>query len=90
MCTAIGVDPLVGGGGKKRGGWGVLGVGEFWLRVGTRVVGICRRTRAENGGIISLREVREILAREDRIARRQLGAKDVVEITEYNTHCKTS
>jgi ESCRT-II complex subunit VPS22 len=67
MCSAIGVDPLVGFMGKrKRGGWGVLGVGEFWVRVAVRTVGVCRRTRGENGGFIAVKEVQNILAREDR------------------------
>jgi ESCRT-II complex subunit VPS22 len=92
MCTAIGVDPLVastrrtaaGRGGRQwvkdgLAGWGMLGVGEFWIGVATRVVGVCRRTRGENGGFISVEEVRRILVGEDRKARR----KDVVEISEY-------
>lgn len=60
-------------------GWGMLGVGEFWIGVATRVVGVCRRTRGENGGFIAVEEVRRILVAEDRKARR----KDVVEISEY-------
>jgi hypothetical protein len=84
MCTSIGVDPLVGLGASsasaKRGrGWGLLGVGEFWVRVGTRVVGVCRRTRGSNGGFISVEDVRRILFEEDR----RTGRQDVVEISEY-------
>ena len=56
-----------------------MGVGEFWIGVATRVVGVCRRTRGENGGFIGVEEVRRILVGEDRKARR----KDVVEISEY-------
>jgi ESCRT-II complex subunit VPS22 len=68
MCAAIGVDPLVGASARKRDqwGWSVLGVGEFWIGVATRVVGICRRTREQNGGFISVAEVQAILNREDR------------------------
>jgi ESCRT-II complex subunit VPS22 len=85
MCSAIGVDPLAGVNTRKRDGkgWNLLGVGEFWIRVATRVVGICRRTRDENGGFISLEEVRGILAKEDKISRQRSGAKDVMEISEY-------
>jgi ESCRT-II complex subunit VPS22 len=80
MCSAIGVDPLVGlGASDKWGrGWGMLGVGEFWVRVGTRVVGVCRRTRGGNGGFISIREVVRILFEED-----SRTGRDVVEISEY-------
>jgi ESCRT-II complex subunit VPS22 len=87
MCNSIGVDPLVASTRKtgarakvKEGlsGWGMLGVGEFWIGVATRVVGVCRRTRGENGGFISVDEVRSILVAEDKRARR----KDVVEISE--------
>jgi ESCRT-II complex subunit VPS22 len=87
MCTAIGVDPLVGStkdkntGKSSRGmlGWGVLGVGEFWISVATRVVALCRRSRGSNGGFISVSEVARILAEEDKRAR----VKDSVEISEY-------
>jgi len=94
MCTSIGVDPLVGlnaGASAKRGksfGWGLLGVGEFWVRVGTRVVGVCRRTRGGNGGFISVEEVRRILSEEDRKARRP--GQEVVEISEYRSPQKNT
>jgi EAP30/Vps36 family len=88
MCTAIGVDPLVGSHGKKTRGWGLLGVRDFWIKVGVRVVGICRSTRSENGGIISVLEVKEVLAKEDAEMRRRGSSgsgetKGFVEITEY-------
>lgn len=88
------MDPLVastrhraGASGGGRGkwvkeGWGMLGVGEFWIGVATRVVGVCRRTRGANGGFIAVGEVRRILVDEDRRARR----KDIVEISEYPLH----
>ena len=97
MCTSIGVDPLVAstrhraagrgkwvkeGGKGVKDGWGMLGVGEFWIGVATRVVGVCRRTRGANGGFIAVGEVRRILVDEDRRARR----KDIVEISEYPLH----
>jgi ESCRT-II complex subunit VPS22 len=87
MCTAIGVDPLVGAtkdkntgktGGRRMLGWGVLGIGEFWISVATRVVALCRRSRGSNGGFISVSEVARILAEEDKRAR----VKDNVEISE--------
>ena len=86
MCSSIGVDPLVGGStsGRRGKGWNLLGVGEFWIRVGTRVVGICRRTRGENGGFISVLEVKRILASEDKRTR-QRSKTNVVEISEYTS-----
>ena len=84
MCSSIGVDPLVGGStsGRRGKGWNLLGVGEFWIRVGTRVVGICRRTRGENGGFISVLEVKRILASEDKRTR-QRSKTNIVEISEF-------
>jgi hypothetical protein len=58
----------------------MLGVGEFWVRVGTRVVGVCRRSRGTNGGFISIREVVRILFEQD-----SKTGRDVVEISEYWT-----
>jgi ESCRT-II complex subunit VPS22 len=87
MCASIGVDPLAGVTSTTRKreerGWGLLGVGEFWITVGTRVVGICRRTRGENGGFISVAEVKRILGSEDNLSRQRSGARDIVEISEY-------
>ena len=80
MCSSIGVDPLVGGTTKKREGWGLLGVGEFWIKVGVRVVRICRRTRESNGGFIAVSEVQRILSSEDKRARSR--SKDIVQISE--------
>jgi len=88
MCSAIGVDPLVGASARKRDawtvGWGVLGVGEFWIGVATRVVDICRKTREQNGGFISVVEVKEILNRQDQLSGANArGIKEIVEISEY-------
>jgi ESCRT-II complex subunit VPS22 len=77
MCSAIGVDPLIGAG-RERGVWGVLGVTEIWCRIAIRTVDVCRRTRGENGGLIGLQEVQRILAAQDRGA-----ARKVEEISEY-------
>ncbi|KAF2717054.1 ELL complex subunit Eap30 [Polychaeton citri CBS 116435] len=71
MCNAIGVDPLAGsntrsGGGKdgSKGGsvWAkMLGssVNDFYFELAVRVVEVCRETRAENGGMIAIGEVRK-------------------------------
>jgi ESCRT-II complex subunit VPS22 len=68
MCNAIGVDPLAAShrkeGSAKSGGGSVwaqmLGgsVNDFYFGLAVRIVEVCRATRAENGGMISLEEVR--------------------------------
>jgi EAP30/Vps36 family len=77
MCSAIGVDPLIGSTARGRGVWGVLGLGEIWLRIAIRTVDVCRRTRRENGGFISLKEIKRILTVED-----QSSPRKVEEISE--------
>jgi ESCRT-II complex subunit VPS22 len=62
MCTAIGVDPLASSSNRKGNFWAeMLGgsVNDFYFGLAVRVVEVCRATRAENGGLISVREIRE-------------------------------
>lgn len=70
MCTAIGVDPLASSNHKRAGGAGkgegsfwaqMLGgsVNDFYFELAVRVVEVCRETRAENGGMIDLAEVKK-------------------------------
>ncbi|KAI5275302.1 EAP30 family protein Dot2 [Aureobasidium subglaciale] len=70
MCNAIGVDPLASSnhktsqGGKNEGGsfWSqMLGgsVNDFYFELAVRVVEVCRETRAENGGMIEVPQVRK-------------------------------
>jgi ESCRT-II complex subunit VPS22 len=62
MCNAIGVDPLASSSNRKGNFWAeMLGgsVNDFYFGLAVRVVEVCRATRAENGGLISVREVRE-------------------------------
>ncbi|KAI1938250.1 ESCRT II complex subunit Dot2 [Ophidiomyces ophidiicola] len=79
MCHAIGVDPLAASNVKGKGKRGfvsglaeggsfwtqVLGgdVNDFYFEVAVRVVELCRETRAENGGLISVEECRTRVAR---------------------------
>ncbi|QIW95020.1 hypothetical protein AMS68_000538 [Peltaster fructicola] len=73
MCNAIGVDPLAGSnvkganstGGKAGSVWAkMLGssVNDFYFELAVRVVELCRETRAENGGMMALPEVRKRIA----------------------------
>lgn len=70
MCNAIGVDPLASShhrstkGGKEKGGsfWTqILGgtVNDFYFDLAVRIVEICRETRDENGGMISIAEAQK-------------------------------
>ncbi|KIW08497.1 uncharacterized protein PV09_01392 [Verruconis gallopava] len=67
MCNAIGVDPLASSHtskGAKGGGsiWSqMLGgsVNDFYFELAVRVVEVCRETRAENGGMMAVSEVKK-------------------------------
>ncbi|VBB87143.1 Putative vacuolar-sorting protein SNF8 [Podospora comata] len=72
MCTAIGVDFLAasashegsGGKGEESSIWGqLLGrtVNDFYFELAVKVVEVCSDTRGENGGLIEVRKVRELL-----------------------------
>ena len=71
MCNAIGVDPLAGsnvnkGKGKEGSLWGkVMGgeVNDFYFEVAVRIVEVCRGTRAENGGLLGVKECRDVVAK---------------------------
>jgi ESCRT-II complex subunit VPS22 len=46
----------------NKGFWAeVLGVGDFYYELAVQVVEICLRTRASNGGLIYVREMRDRL-----------------------------
>src|ERR1700753_3250952 len=82
MCAAIGVDPLASSNSSHSGGAGSIwaqvlrrSVNDFYIELAVRVVEVCGDTRAENGGLIEVRKVREHIMRG-----RMEGA---TEITEY-------
>ncbi|KAF8937873.1 vacuolar-sorting protein SNF8-like protein [Dissophora ornata] len=55
MCANIGVDPLA----SSKGYWGeLLGVGDFYYELGIQIIDVCLATRALNGGLMELSEVR--------------------------------
>lgn len=79
MCAAIGVDPLassnLGGGAANSSVWAqLLGktVHDFYFELAVRVVEVCSATRAENGGLIGLADLRE------RVARGRLDGSDPI------------
>eukprot|EP01071_Lankesteria_metandrocarpae_P015494 Lankesteria_metandrocarpae@DN9736_c0_g1_i1.p1 len=53
MCAALGVDPLIS---NKSVLNEVLGMGEFYSRLGVQVLTICLSSRAETGGIMEVDE----------------------------------
>ena len=76
MCNAIGVDPLAGSNikgkgveGKGLGSWlgSVVGrgggVNDFYFQVAIRIVEVCRSSRGENGGLISVAECKARVGR---------------------------
>lgn len=75
MCNAIGVDPLAASNVKGKSKKGLAEGGSFWTQilggdvndfyfeVAVRVVELCRETRAENGGLISVQECRSRVGR---------------------------
>jgi ESCRT-II complex subunit VPS22 len=70
MCHALGVDPLLSsasGSSSKGKLWGTSDeeshMRDFYLTLGVRIVETCRSTRAENGGMMSLEEVRARIIR---------------------------
>ncbi|KAH7000276.1 EAP30/Vps36 family-domain-containing protein [Ilyonectria destructans] len=80
MCAAIGVDPLAssnlgGGGSGANSVWAqLLGktVHDFYFELAVRIVEVCSATRAENGGLIGLADLRE------RVARGRLDGSDPI------------
>lgn len=66
MCTAIGVDPLASSSSNKQGSFwaSLLGndMSDFYFELAVRTIEICRLTRADNGGLVSVAEVRKRLA----------------------------
>ncbi|KAF9420709.1 ESCRT-II subunit protein snf8 [Podila epigama] len=60
MCGNIGVDPLA----SRKGYWGeLLGVGDFYYELGIQIIDVCLSTRALNGGLMELSEVKRRVER---------------------------
>ena len=59
MCGVIGVDPLA----SSKGFWAeALGIGDFYFELGLNIIDVCMRTRAQNGGLIEVRDLQRQLA----------------------------
>ncbi|ORY70008.1 EAP30/Vps36 family protein [Pseudomassariella vexata] len=79
MCAAIGVDPLASSNSAGAGSslWTqLLGrtVNDFYFELAVRVVEVCSATRAENSGLIGIKELREKVMRG-----RMEGAPEITE-----------
>jgi len=78
MCAAIGVDPLASSSSAPGGSvWSQLlgrSVNDFYFELAVKVVQVCADTRAENGGLIEVRKVRDGIARN-----RMEGAAEITE-----------
>eukprot|EP00054_Salpingoeca_dolichothecata_P017293 m.103279 g.103279 ORF g.103279 m.103279 type:complete len:245 (-) comp22396_c0_seq1:87-821(-) len=58
MCQQIGVDPLA----SNKGFWAeLLGVGDFYYELGVQIVEMCLASRAVNGGLADLSELRNLV-----------------------------
>ncbi|ORX69888.1 vacuolar-sorting protein SNF8 [Linderina pennispora] len=71
MCQVIGIDPLA-----SRKGYlaELLGVGDFYCELGIQIIDVCVATRALNGGLIEVEELRRRLEK-----RRIRGSEPVIE-----------
>ncbi|CAI5494315.1 unnamed protein product [Closterium sp. Naga37s-1] len=59
MCAQCGVDPLA----SNKGFWNeLLGFGDFYYELGVQLIETCMATRADNGGMINLEELRRLVA----------------------------
>lgn len=81
MCTSIGVDPFASSSANKKGTlWGkFLGkdVSDFYFELAVRVIELCRITRNENGGLISISEVKTRLADTSNISSGDITDDDI-------------
>jgi ESCRT-II complex subunit VPS22 len=61
MCAPLGVDPLQA---SKKSFWSqLLGMGDFYHELAVKVAEVCLASRSRNGGIISVTEVQNTLAK---------------------------
>ncbi|KAJ0966438.1 hypothetical protein J5N97_027576 [Dioscorea zingiberensis] len=73
MCAKVGVDPLA----SNKGFWAeLLGIGDFYYELGVQIVNICLETRPQNGGLIDLQELRNLLCQRRKSARESVSEDD--------------
>jgi ESCRT-II complex subunit VPS22 len=74
MCAKIGVDPLA----SKKGFWAdTLGLGSFYYELGVQIVGVCMDTRPQNGGLLEVCDLLELLRAKRGRSASPITAEDV-------------
>jgi ESCRT-II complex subunit VPS22 len=67
MCTIVGIDPLSSSASSSHAKWTAeLGLGAIYFDLAVQVIEVCRRTRAENGGLISVEAATNMLNEKNR------------------------
>lgn len=59
MCAPLGVDPLT----SKKSFWSFLNMGSFYHELAVKVAEVCISSRSKNGGIMSVKEVKNVLVK---------------------------
>eukprot|EP01038_Epipyxis_sp_PR26KG_P008035 gene8035-10890_t len=73
MCISVGVDPLA----SSKGFWAdLLGVGDFYFELGYKIIQICVKTRATNGGILTVNELVNLLRKSSK-SNQKISYEDV-------------
>ncbi|KMZ60555.1 putative Vacuolar sorting protein SNF8 [Zostera marina] len=73
MCAKVGVDPLA----SNKGFWAeLLGIGDFYYELGVQIVDICMLTRSDNGGLISLHNLRLLVCQKHKTGRESVTEDD--------------
>nr|CAD2168132.1 unnamed protein product [Meloidogyne enterolobii] len=75
MCTTVGVDPLA----SSKGFWTEkLGFGSFYYELAIQIIEVCMSTSQENGGLITVDELRNRLMRSRSKTRKESISHDDV------------
>ncbi|KAH6859389.1 vacuolar-sorting protein SNF8 [Alternaria alternata] len=70
MCSALNIDFLASSGGGGESIWAQLlggSVNDFYFNLGVLIVEECRATRSENGGLISVSDLKARISKSQRI-----------------------
>ncbi|ORY83896.1 putative ELL complex subunit Eap30 [Protomyces lactucae-debilis] len=80
MCNVVGIDPLSSSVPSGQADWTAeLGLGAIYFDLAVQVVEVCRRTRPENGGIMSVDAATNVLNdKNKKFGAAEVGADDVV------------
>jgi len=74
MCQKTGVDPLA----SNKGFWAeLLGVGDFYYELAVQIIEVCLTTRAQNGGLIEISDLRQYLSKKRGPNAQQISEDDI-------------